>query len=105
MRPGRGKNFGASRGARSNTARSAILIFSVAFVHPHLLLCVENLIACLCDRLPQPVIDASRLADAKRCASHEASAPAGLDGRASEPVCYPRLSGNSSHRGTRTPKG
>ena len=65
-------------------------------VRPHLLLRVKDLIACLCDRPPEPVIDAFRLADAKRCASHEASASAGLGGRTSESVCYPRLRGNSS---------
>ena len=59
--------FGASRGARCNTARSATLGFSVVLSGSPWFSVLK---ACLLwDRHPRPVVDGSRLADARTCAS------------------------------------
>jgi hypothetical protein len=68
------RQYGASREARSNTVRSAILSFSVVLRGPRCFSVLKNLLACLWDRYPGPVSNVSRLADAKRHVSREAPA-------------------------------
>jgi hypothetical protein len=66
-RPRRDKIFAASYGVRSNTARSAILVFSVVLSGSPWFSVLKTCL--LWDRHPRPVVDGSRLADAKTYAS------------------------------------